>query len=131
LFYQAASTKWILPFSKHLPYAQIVGSVLYASIISRPNLAHPAGVLSRFLSKSNESHYKDLVTGFFKDDRILQGYVDADWGGESDIANSITVSVLSIFSFHSSYTSFSFMYFVHSYTLVQALDPSLAANPDD
>ena len=37
--------------AKHLPYAQVVGSILYASIISCPDLAHPAGVLSRFLSK--------------------------------------------------------------------------------
>jgi hypothetical protein len=41
------------PVKQPLPtgFRPIVGSVLYASMISRPNLAHPAGVLSRFLSK--------------------------------------------------------------------------------
>jgi hypothetical protein len=79
--------------AKHHPYRQIVGSILYESIISRPDLAHPAGVLSRFLSKWNESHYKaaknllrdikgtlDLCLRFDgkSAEQTLLGHVDAD-----------------------------------------------------
>jgi len=37
--------------AKHRPYPQIVGSILYASTISRPDLSQPASVLSRFIGK--------------------------------------------------------------------------------
>ncbi len=41
--------------SKHRPYPQVVGAVLYAATITRPDLAHAASVLSRFISKWNEA----------------------------------------------------------------------------
>jgi hypothetical protein len=75
---------------KHLPYAQIVDSILYALIISQPDLAHPAGVLSRFLSKWNTSHFKAAknllryIQGTldryltFDGKQTLLGHVDAD-----------------------------------------------------
>lgn len=91
--------------AKHLPYAQIVGSILYASTISRPDLAQPASVLSRFISKWNESHYaaakhllryirgtSDLCLVFDANcgKRIIEGYADADWGGDLDTRRSTT-----------------------------------------
>ena len=41
---------------KHQPYARVVGSVLYAATVTRLDLAHAAGVLSRYISKYNASH---------------------------------------------------------------------------
>ena len=35
--------------ARHQPYPQIVGSILYAATVSRPDLARPASVLSPFI----------------------------------------------------------------------------------
>jgi hypothetical protein len=97
---------------KYLPYAQIVDSILYASIISQPDLAHPAGVLSRFLSKWNKLHFKaaknllryiqgtlDLCLTFDgkSAEQTLLGYVDADWGGDMDTRRSTTGYVFKVY----------------------------------
>jgi len=91
--------------AKHRPYPQIVGSILYASTVSRPDLAQPASVLSRFISKWNKSHYQaakhllryirgtsDLCLVFDGNcgKRIIQGYADAEWGGDLDTRRSTT-----------------------------------------
>lgn len=82
--------------AKHLPYRAIVGSVMYAATITRPDLAYPAGLLARFMSKWSKEHYRaakhllrylkgtaDYALTFDAStcERTLQGYVDADWGG--------------------------------------------------
>jgi hypothetical protein len=83
----------------------IYRSLKYASTVSRPDLAEAAGVLSRFISKWNDSHWKaakhlfryirgttDLCLMFDGDcgKRILLGYADADWGGDIDTRRSTT-----------------------------------------
>eukprot|EP00253_Pinus_taeda_P005805 PITA_05805 len=40
----------------HVPYASSVGSLMYAMIYTRPNIAHTVGVLSRFMSKPGKEH---------------------------------------------------------------------------
>lgn len=42
----------------HLPYPSIVGSIMYAATISRPDLAFPANLLARYISKWNAEHYR-------------------------------------------------------------------------
>ena len=37
--------------AKHLPYPSIAGAILYASIISRPDLSYVAGVLCQYISE--------------------------------------------------------------------------------
>jgi len=91
--------------AKQCPYPQIVGSILYAITISRPDLSHSASVLSRFISKWNKTHYQaakqllryirgatDLSLVFNGDcvKQIIQGYADADWGEDLDTKRSAT-----------------------------------------
>ncbi|EIW72356.1 hypothetical protein TREMEDRAFT_26101, partial [Tremella mesenterica DSM 1558] len=98
--------------AKHYPYAQAVGAILYASTITRPDLAFPASLLSRFLSKWNDSHWKavkhllryirgtsDLCLTFNKENssRIALGYADADWGGDLDTRRSTTGYVFKVY----------------------------------
>jgi hypothetical protein len=98
--------------AKHHPYAQVVGSILYASTISRPDLAQPVSVLSRFISKYSENHWKaakhllryirgtsDLALTFNADSggRILLGYADADWGGDLDTRRSTTGHIFKVY----------------------------------
>ena len=39
-----------------VPYASAVGSMMYAMICTRPDIAHVVGVLSRFMSKPGKEH---------------------------------------------------------------------------
>jgi hypothetical protein len=82
--------------AKHLPYREMVGSVMYAATITRPDLAYSAGLLARFMGKWSTEHYRaakhmlryikgtvDYALTFdaSSSELTLQGYVDADWGG--------------------------------------------------
>jgi len=40
----------------HVPYASVVGSLMYAMVCTRPDIAHAVGVLSRFMSKPRKEH---------------------------------------------------------------------------
>jgi hypothetical protein len=41
----------------HVLYAKIVGSLMYAMVCTRPNIAHAVGVLSRYMSKLGKEHW--------------------------------------------------------------------------
>lgn len=90
---------------KHLPYRAIVGSIMYAATISRPDLAFPANLLARYLSKWSAAHMSaakhllryirgtsDLCLLYDAESstRIIQGHCDADWGSCVDTRRSTT-----------------------------------------
>jgi transposase InsO family protein len=98
--------------AKHMEYPQIVGSIMYAATISRPDLAYPANLLARFISKWSMAHYKaakhllryirgttDLCLTYDTDagKRIALGYADADWGGCLNTRRSTTGYVFKTF----------------------------------
>lgn len=91
--------------AKHLDFPQIAGSVLYLSTTTRPDIAHAAGVLARYISKWGMKHYEaakhllrylrgtsDLCLCYDGEagKRLLMGYADADWGGCADTRRSTT-----------------------------------------
>ena len=39
-----------------VPYASAVGSLMYAIVYSRPDIAHAVGVLSKYMSKPGKEH---------------------------------------------------------------------------
>ncbi|GKG39208.1 hypothetical protein Tco_0463353, partial [Tanacetum coccineum] len=41
-----------------VPYASAVGSLIYAMVCTRPDLAHAVGVVSRFLSNPGKKHWE-------------------------------------------------------------------------
>jgi len=86
----------------HVPYASAVGSLMYAMVCTRPDIAHVVGVLSRFMSKPRKDHWI-VVKQIFRYlcgtsdyglcyqgrpglDRVLDiyGFVDADWARDLD-----------------------------------------------
>eukprot|EP00253_Pinus_taeda_P002048 PITA_02048 len=85
-----------------VPYASAVGSLMYAMVYTRPDIAHVVGVLSRFMSKLGKelwttvkrvfrylhgtSDYGLCYQGRPRLDRVLDihGFVDADWAGDMD-----------------------------------------------
>ena len=42
---------------KKAPYASAVGSLMYAMVCTRPDIAHAVGVVSRFLSNPGKEHW--------------------------------------------------------------------------
>ena len=85
-----------------VPYASAVGSLMYAMVCTRPDIAHAVGVLSRFMSKPGKEHWTAVKRVFrylrgTSDyglcyqgrpglDSVLDicGFVDANWVGDLD-----------------------------------------------
>ena len=77
-------------------YQSVVGSLMYLATCTRPDIAYAVGMLARFSSKPNRSHWiavkrvlrylrgtSDLGILYRGDSGIL-GYSDADWAGDPD-----------------------------------------------
>jgi hypothetical protein len=39
-----------------IPYANVVGSLMYEMVFIRPDISHVVGVLSRYMSKPGKEH---------------------------------------------------------------------------
>ena len=53
----------------HVLYASAVGSLMYAMVCTRPDIAHAVGVLSRYMSKLGKEHWTTIKRVF----RYLHG----------------------------------------------------------
>lgn len=98
---------------KRIPYANVVGSIMYAMVCSRPDLAHAMSVISRFMANPGKEHWtavkwvfrylkgsidKVLIYGEandFKNPDII-GYSDADYASDLDRRRSTTGYVLKL-----------------------------------
>lgn len=83
-------------------YQSMVGSLLYAAIATRPDIAQAVGVVSKFNSKPSEAHLTavkrimrylkgtaDFALKYRKSSGgVLTGYADADWAGDQDNRHS-------------------------------------------
>ena len=98
-----------------VPYASAVGSLMYAMVYTRPDIAHAVGVLSRFMSNPGKEHWT-IVKQVFRYlrgtsdyglcyqgrpelERMLdiRGFVDADWARDLDQRRSTSGYVFSLF----------------------------------
>ena len=41
-----------------LPYASAVGSLMYAMVCNRPDIAHTVGVVSRYMANPGKEHWE-------------------------------------------------------------------------
>ena len=98
-----------------VPYASVVGSLMYAMVCTRPDIAHAVGVLSRYMSKPRNEHWtaaKRVIKylhgttdhaicyqGIAGPDRVLDvhGFVDVDWVGDLDHRRSTSAYVFNLF----------------------------------
>ena len=85
-----------------VPYASVVGSLMYAMVCTRPDIAHAVGVLSRYMSKLGKEHWTTVkrvfrylrgtiyhaicYQGRAGPDKVLDvhGFVDLDWARDLD-----------------------------------------------
>ncbi|KAJ0714724.1 putative RNA-directed DNA polymerase [Helianthus annuus] len=93
----------------NVPYASAVGSLMYAMVCTRPDIAHAVGVISRFMSDPGREHWEAVkwllryLKGtsrmglcFKGKDAILRGYSDADLGGCKKTFKSTTGYVFTV-----------------------------------
>ena len=85
-------------------YQSEIGSLLYASVASRPYISFSVGVLSQFMSNPTQEHWSAVkpIFRYIKgtlnyslqfvlskaSDITLYGYADADWAGDFDARKS-------------------------------------------
>ena len=99
----------------HVPYASAVGSLMYAMVCTRPNIAHVVGVLSRFMSTPRKENWTAVnqvfrylcgttdyglcYQGRPRLERMLdiRGFVDVDWAGDLEQRRSTSGYVFSLF----------------------------------
>ena len=99
----------------HVPYASAMGSLMYAMVYTRPDIAHAVGVLSRFMSNQGKDHWTEVKRVFrylrgTSDyglcyqgrpglERVLdiRGFDDVDWAGDLDQRRSTSGYVFSLF----------------------------------
>ena len=43
-----------------VPYTSIVGSLMYATVCTRPNIAQAVGVFSRYMENPAKEHWEDM-----------------------------------------------------------------------
>ncbi|CAL5439703.1 unnamed protein product [Camellia sinensis] len=80
-----------------IPYSSAVGSLMYAMVSTRPDIAHAVGVVSRFLSNPGKEHWEAVkwilrylkgtakMCLCFRDAKpVLEGYTDSDMAGDLD-----------------------------------------------
>jgi hypothetical protein len=80
-----------------VPYASAVGSLMYAMVCTRPDIAHAVGVVSRYMANPGPEHWEAVkwILRYLKGtsgmslcfsgrSANLQGFVDSDLGGDMD-----------------------------------------------
>jgi hypothetical protein len=43
-----------------VPYASAIGSLMYAMVCTRPDIAHAVGVVSRYMSNPGKQHWETV-----------------------------------------------------------------------
>ncbi|GAA0157280.1 hypothetical protein LIER_14583 [Lithospermum erythrorhizon] len=92
-----------------VPYASAIRSLMYAMVCTRPNIGHAMGIVSRYMSNSEKFHWEaikwilrylratiDKCLYFGNDELKIQGYIDADFGGEVDHRKSTTDYIFTV-----------------------------------
>ena len=81
---------------RQVPYASIVGSLMYAMLCTKPDIYYSVGIVSRYQSNAGLKHWqavkyilkylwrtRDYILVYHSEDLILIGYTDSDF--QSDL----------------------------------------------
>ena len=100
---QSLKTKEERDHMSKVPYASVIGSLMYVIVCTRSDIAHAVGIMSRYMSRPGKRHLEavkwilrylkgssDTCLCFTGASLKLQSYVDADLVGDIDSRKSIT-----------------------------------------
>ncbi|XP_048496380.1 secreted RxLR effector protein 161-like [Beta vulgaris subsp. vulgaris] len=87
-----------------VPYASAVGSLMYAMVCTRPDIAHAISVVSRFMTQPGKEHWQAVkrIFRYLKgmanvgliygndDECLVTGYSDSDYGDDIDTRRLMT-----------------------------------------
>ena len=86
-----------------VPYSSAVGSLMYAMVCTRPDIAHAVSVVSRFLDNPGREHWEAVkwILRYLKgttktclcfggSNAVLEGFTNADMAGDLDNIKSIS-----------------------------------------
>lgn len=89
--------------TKAMPYSELVGSLLYLSVCTRPDITQAVGALARYMAHPKMAHWnaakgvlsylagtKEAHITFEAGNTELLGYCDADYAGDIDTRRSTT-----------------------------------------
>jgi hypothetical protein len=86
-----------------VPYSSVVGSLMYAMVCTRPDIAHAVGVVRRYMNNPGKEYWEAVkwilrylrgtanhALCFGVSEIVLQGYVDLDMAGDKYSRRSTT-----------------------------------------
>ncbi|KAE8680647.1 hypothetical protein F3Y22_tig00111372pilonHSYRG00031 [Hibiscus syriacus] len=92
-----------------VPYASTVGSLMFAMICTRPDIAQAVGVVSRYMANPGKEHWNivkrilryikgtsNIALCYRGSNLLINGYVDSDYAGDFDKSKSTTGYVFKI-----------------------------------
>ena len=91
-------------YIKNVPYASVVGSLMYAMVCTQPDISQAVSLVSRYMHNPGKVHWHavkwilryivgtvDIGLKFEKsEDSLVTGYVDSDYAGDLDKRRSTT-----------------------------------------
>jgi hypothetical protein len=98
-----------IEYMSKVPYSSTIGSLMYAMVCTRPDIAHAVGVVSRYMNNLGKEHWQ-VVKWIFRYLRgtathalcfggsyiFLKGYADSDMTGDKHNRRSTTGYVFTI-----------------------------------
>ena len=96
-------TKEEIDEMENVPYQSAIGSLMYAMLGTRPDIAYAVGALSQYSSKPGKEHWRavkwimrylrgstDYRLQYRRGGGVIEGYSDADWANNIDDRKSTT-----------------------------------------
>jgi hypothetical protein len=94
---------------KNIPYARVIGMLIYLSTWTRPDIVAAVSMLARFTSNPGRNHWNAVchllkyIAGTSKhalyfrreiDKPVIEGWSDSDWAGNNDTCRSRTGAIV-------------------------------------
>ena len=90
-------------YMTNIPYSQVIGSIIYLMIYTRPDLSYSSSLISRYMTNLGKRHWEATkwVLRYLKGSmnaqliykiclKELYGFVDSDYAGDLDKRRSLT-----------------------------------------
>eukprot|EP00253_Pinus_taeda_P030085 PITA_30085 len=96
-------------YMSRIPYANVVGCLMYAMVCTRPDISHAVGVVSRYMANPGKEHWSavkwvlrylrgtsNYCISYNKSSEFVCGYVDSDFAGDLDKRRSTSGYVFTL-----------------------------------